>query len=134
MKYTELTAKQRKEIGEFPLFFAFNDAQLKKGLIKLNTTITDIYRIPGGGFYRKTDAGAFHAMIEHQDKEMATAKKNDTFLIDAIRYELGNHEYIVTYDPSDTISVLDLNMENERDARLFNIAKAEYLKWQYENN
>ena len=44
-----------------------------------------------------------------------------TFVLDMFNYELGNHEYSYTKDVTDTLSALDLTIEQVRgDERLFN--------------
>ena len=57
------------------------------------------------------------------------AMLDDNFLIDAIEYELGNHEYCITHDPEQTLNALGIDLENndERVVGCFEIAKKNYL-------
>lgn len=131
MRYTELKQKHEKEFGDFPIVFAFSDNQLEEGLAKLGVTISEVVGIPGGGIIRKTDKSKLVELLAKHDKEREKAKEDDEFLSEAIRYELGNHEYCITYDPTDTIEALDLNIEDPRIKKLFRQAVNQYLE---ENN
>ena len=131
MKYHEFKEKQSKELNDFPMAFAFSDEQYKKALQKLNVKEEEakekLFSIPGGGMIRKSDSEAFNNMFKKHNSELQEASKNDDFLINAIEYELGNHEYCITYDPDDTIAVLHLNMDDDRVNRCFVIARANYM-------
>ena len=65
--------------------------------------------------------------MDRHASELEDAFNADTVLIEAIIYELGNHEYSYTYDPTDTIEALDLNMDDERVVKCFQVAKKQYL-------
>ena len=39
-------------------------------------------------------------------------KKEEKFLLEALAYELRNHEYCITYDPSDALDALGLKRED----------------------
>jgi len=115
-KYTQLKNKHQEEVDNFPMFFAFSNQQFEEGMKKLglDPSETDkLYKLGGtGGFYRKTDAEALHGMFNRHDKEMKQAMEtDDQFIYDAFDYELGNHEYIVTYSVTDTLRALGLTME-----------------------
>lgn len=122
--YKSMKEKQQKEFNEFPMFFAFSDEQFEEGMKKLglNPSETDkIYKFGGtGGFYRKENATLLHEMLKRHDEEMNNAIKNDDeFIFDMFNYELGNHEYIVTYDVSDTLSALGFTIDEvNNDKRL----------------
>lgn len=133
MKYTELKAKHSAKLNDFPMFFAFSDTQFEEGLEKLSATTEEICSIPGGGFIRKVDSKLLEDLLLGSHEELQEAMKDDTFMIDAIKYELGNHEYIITYDPDEALSELDLSLEDERTLRLFKIALKNYLDWQEEH-
>lgn len=137
-KYETLKAKHQKEFDNFPMFFAFSDEQFKRGMEKLGLNENEtnkIYSIGSGGFIRKADSKQFGELIENSAKEMQKAIDEDKdgtgFIKDMFFYELGNHEYIITYDLSDTIDALDLTMEKiEKSEKLQNglkLAKKEYL-------
>ena len=128
MKYNELKETHQKELNAFPMAFAFSNEQFKKGLEKLGVTKEDVLSIAGGGFIRKSDAKAFSDLFLNQDMAMVEAFKDDAFLTDAIRYELGNHEYCITYNPSDAMDALGLSLDDERTAECFKAARKQYLE------
>lgn len=128
MRYLELKQRQRDEFNSFPMAFAFSDKQLAEGLAKLGVTIDEVFSIGGGGMIRKTDSPAFNDMFSRLDAELEEALKDDEFMIDAILYELGNHEYCITRDPSDTMDMLGLDLADERTHRCFVQARNQY--WQ----
>ena len=125
--YIELKREQELDLNAFPMGFDFNDKQLTEGLDKLGVTKSEVIGIPGGGFIRKSDNVRFFELFSRQDLEMREAMKNDAFLTSAIRYELGNHEYCITYDSSDTPAALGLALDDERKKKCFADAKREYL-------
>ena len=137
MTYHELTEKHSKELNAFPMKFAFSNEQMEKAIAELGVKKEEmkekLLAIPGGGMIRKSDGKAFTEMFDRHNKELADAQKDDEFLIKAIEYELGNHEYIITYDPEDTIECLSLDMADKRTAECFKIARGNYLRWQEEH-
>ena len=129
MEYNELKQKQQKEFNEFPMMFAFNANQFRKGMERLGITDAkaELLDIGGGGFIRKTDSDALDELITRHEKEMAIAMMDKRFLIDAIEYELGNYEYCITHDPTETIRTLSLDLDNPVHAECFIIARRQYL-------
>jgi len=128
MTYHELKEKHEKEFSAVPIFWAFSIEQLKEGLKKFNIIKGEkIVNIGGGGYMRKSALPALDTLLASHVKEKQEALKDDNFLIDAISYELGNHEFCITYDPTDTIEILDLNLKDPRTAKCFIIAKANYM-------
>jgi len=140
--YRVMKDKHQKEINEFPMFFAFSDKQFDEGMreLGLEPSETDkIYSLKGtGGFYRKSDAPALHEMFNKHDAEMKKAMaSDDNFLFDMFDYELGNHEYIVTYDVSDTLDALGLTIDEvKNDKRLLDAlqkARKSQEEWYSQN-
>ncbi len=127
MTYLELRAQHHKEINSFPLFFAFNNEQLENGLKKLNATKEEIRSIGSGGFVHKTDQEALVKLSMEQHNAITNAMLDDDFLVSAIIYELGNHEFCITYDPTDTIEALSLDLTDARVRSCFKKARKEYL-------
>lgn len=136
MKYLNLVNKHQQELNDFPIMWAFNDEQFKEGMKKLGLKedeMDKIYSIDGGGFIRRKDAPAFTEMFERHDRERKEAFQNDDFAYDAFLYELGNHEFCITYEYEPTLSALGLTTENlvADDSRLMKIlkkAKDDYMK------
>ncbi len=136
--YEILRNKQQEEFNKFPMGFAFSDEQFKEAMEKLGLTEKDtdkVVSIGAGGFIRKSDVKSFNEMNNRLDKEkkeaIAADKDGTGFIKDMFLYELGNHEYIITYDLTDTLDSLDLTMEDvEKDPRLqkgLQMARKEYL-------
>lgn len=136
--YEILKNKQQKEFNEFPIGFAFSNEQFKEQMEKLGLTEKDtdkVVSIGSGGFIRKSDVKSFNELVTRLSKEkeaaIAADKDGTGFIKDMFLYELGNHEYIITYDLTDTLESLDLTMEKvKKDPRLvkgLKMAKKEYL-------
>ena len=70
--------------------------------------------------------------LSKHDKEMIKLFENDEFLQSAFEYELANHEYIITYDISDTLRSLGITLkeyqENERYQNIMKVAISNYKK------
>jgi len=131
-KYLTLKKQHEKEINDFPLFFAFNDEQFKEGLKKLNTTKENLRSIMGGGFIKKEDVKKWQNLHLKQYNEHKNNFKNEKYVYDMFRYELGNHEFIITYDETETLGSLNLTFnelnKNKFLLVLFEKAKKDYLK------
>lgn len=117
-EYSLLKRKHEKEFNEFPMMFAFDNRQFEEGMKKLGLTKDDtdkIYSIGGGGFIRKSDSKALDNLLDRHEDEMKEAIANDKtgegFIFDMFDYELGNHEYCITYDIGPTLDALDLTYE-----------------------
>ena len=114
--YLALEKAQAKEWNAFPLGFAFSDKQFKEMMEKwgLRPDETDkIYSIGAGGFVRKSDADAFHEMVERHERELKNAREEnkDDYLFNMFDYELANHEFGYTGDVTDTLDALCLTMD-----------------------
>lgn len=132
MNYLELKAKHEAELNAFPMAFAFNKAQLETGLAKLNITRAEASPIPGGGFIRKSDKQAFLSLLDKHRAERDQALKNDDFVIEAIEYELSNHEFCITHNPQPALSAVGVSLSGDslsgdRIPRLYEIARKRYL-------
>jgi hypothetical protein len=108
--YTELKQKQSKEINDFQgIFFAFSNEQFKEGMISLGLQTEDtskIYSIGAGGYILKEKSKDFHAMLERFESEKKELKKQEKTLVEALVYELKNHEFCITLDPNDALNAL----------------------------
>ena len=125
--YTQIKQRHSDEFGEFPIAFAFSEKQLQEALVKLGAKQCDCVSLGSGGIIQKTEQGNFAKLVDRHSSEMAQFYKDDKSLVSAIVYELGNHEYGYTWDESETISALDLDMEDERTKTIFQEAKEQYL-------
>lgn len=127
-KYLELKNRHEKEFNEFPMFFAFSNKQFEEGMAKfgLKPDQTDmIYKFGNtGGFYLRTDSEKLKEMLTRHEAEMEEAiaadETGDGFIYDMFNYELGNHEYCITWDLEPTLDCLGLTLEEVKaDARLY---------------
>ena len=119
MNYQVLKAKHAEELNDFPIFFAFSNKQFEEGMEKAGLTVTDtdkIYSLTGGGFIKKTDSEAFHAMFKRNNTEISEAilsdKTGEGFILEMFDYELSNHEYCITGSTEDTLDALGLSEED----------------------
>jgi hypothetical protein len=125
--YSELRQKHQNEVDDFPFMFAFSNKQFEEGMAKfgLGPNDTDkIYRLSDTvGYYLRSDAERLHEMFKRHEKEMQDQIDADTtgegFIFDMFNYELANHEYVITYDITDTLDALGLEMGDvQNDQRL----------------
>lgn len=129
MNYVEFKEKRQKEIDKLPMYFAFSDKQFKELMAKLgydseDKFLKDITSIGGGSIIFKKDIELIMNTFKRIDKELSEKLKNDEFLESAFIYELGNHEYCITCDISDTLDALDISYdEYKTHDRIQRIAK-----------
>ena len=117
--YLELKQQHEQERNDFPMAFAFSQAQFVEGMAKLGLGPDDtdkVYKLGGtGGFYRKADAPKLREMWQRQNREMDEAIAADTtgegFIFDMFSYELSNHEFMVTGTSRDALDALGLTIE-----------------------
>lgn len=115
--YIEMKQRHQEEVNAFPMVFAFGDAQFKKAMKKLGLKTSDrdkVCTIYGAGdIIRKSDLPAYREMQKrHRDelfKAIADDKTGEGFILDMFNYELGNHEYGYTRDPSDALCALGMS-------------------------
>lgn len=128
--YQQAKSRHQSELNEFEgIFFAFSDKQFAEGMAKVGLAPdqTDkLYRLPGGGFILKSRNDAFKAMFLRHESESREARKSEKFLLESLVYELGNHEYCITYDHSDALDALGLS-EEDLPAGMLKKAKRVYL-------
>lgn len=113
-KYTDLKSKHQAEVNAFPFGFAFNQSQFDEMMKKWDlkpTDIREILSIGGGGYIRRDDAKAMHEMFARHESELRTAMQDYDFAFEAFNYELGNHEYCITYELDDTLDALGLTID-----------------------
>lgn len=128
--YQAMKRRHEKRVNAFPIKFAFNKRQFDDACESLEVTDPkkELLSIGQGGFIRKSDKQSYFEMFEAIDAELDAALENEAFLIDALLYEMGNHEYVVTGDPEDTLRVLGVSLDDKRVNECFQIAKQQYLK------
>ena len=112
MTYLKLKDSQKAAFNNFKgIIFAFSNKQLDEGLAKLNASKSEITMCNTGMFVLKTRESAMYTLLETSNKEMNEALKDESFLQDALTYELCNHEYCITGNTNDALAALDLTSE-----------------------
>lgn len=110
--YQTLKARQAEELNDFTgIFFAFSNKQFKEGMESVGLTEKDtdkIYSLGAGGFILKERSQAFGDMFDKHAKERDELKTNRKLLVDALVYELQNHEYGYTGDTAPALEALGL--------------------------
>lgn len=131
MKYLEMKNKHQDRINALPIQFAFSKQQFEEGMCNLGLSPDEtdkVCPIPYGGFILKTDRELVLTAFKETKEEMSDALANDDdFCLEALIYEMENHEYGYTMDPDDTLASLGLSLEDERTSRLFKIAQQQYF-------
>lgn len=135
--YHELTVRQRKEFEAFPIVWAFSDQQLEDGIrdkfgMELNEAKDKILSLGMGGFILKTDADRFGDLIERHHAEREDALNDENYLYEGFLYELGNHEFCITFNAAPAIEAVGLTEDkvigNERFESIFLKARSAYMK------
>ena len=110
MKYLEMKKRHQEEFYNFPHFFAFNEDQFEKGKAKLGVTDSKdivIGKDFGNVMMRKSDVPLFSQMLLRHLAETKELFEDDQELVAALKYELDNHEYCYTRDPSQAIALFN---------------------------
>ena len=110
-EYLEMLKRQRKEVEDFPIAYAFNDKQLEEALEKLGATKEECITICGhGDIVKRTDANRFVNMLKGHTEELKQKLKDDLeFAEAAFLYEMDNHEYSINWDgDSDVLACFGL--------------------------
>lgn len=105
-EYLDLIDKQRKEIEDFPIAYAFNDEQLKEALKKLGVESTDecVTIFGSGDIVKKENALPFIEMLKCHTRIVQNKLKEDPdFAEAAFLYEMDNHEYAINMDGDDDV-------------------------------
>ncbi len=112
-QYVEFLKKQERTFNALPLAYAYSEEQLKDAMKKLGVSSPDeLLRGPSGCLFRKQDRELIHNTIRKLDTELKEClHESYSFAYDAFKYELGNHEYCITYDAGDALTALSLNYD-----------------------
>ena len=99
MTYKEYREQREKEMNELPIFWAFSNKQLEEEMNKRGLTLKDadkIYRFGNGGFYLRSDAPQIRDYFNKPNR-LSDLMKDYDFALDAILYEMNNHEYAINW-------------------------------------
>lgn len=138
--YIAMKNRHQQEVNALPIKFAFSDKQFEEGMKELGLKPTDtdkVYALVGNGFYRKTDADLIHGTFkrhkQERDDAIAADKDGTGYLFEMFEYELGNHEYCVTYDCEDAVNACGYTCAEVLADPILNKALSNavssYLKW-----
>tara|TARA_R100001163_G_scaffold55863_1_gene43436 strand:+ start:136 stop:549 length:414 start_codon:yes stop_codon:yes gene_type:complete len=135
MNYHQLKAKHQKGYNELSqnqgVFYAFSNEQFKQGLQKLGlteeTSKGKLTSIGGGGYMLSNKVQSIVDYSEKTYDEMQKAYKDEKFLLEALTYELCNHEYCITGDARDALEALGLE-EKDIPQEVFRKARIEASK------
>jgi len=118
VNYQELLVKRQKTYSEFVkgrIFFAFSKKQFDENISKIGIELDEIDQVGsvgGGGYCRKSDIQGYIDLLIGMANEMEEALKDRGFLLGALTYELGNHEFNYTRDPGPALEALGLKIED----------------------
>lgn len=105
LNYYDLLEKQREEISNFPIAYAFNEKQLEEALKKLGAEKSECVTVMGAGdILKRKDVPRFLAMLERHTKEVQDALQEDEeWAENAFLYEMDNHEYAINMDGDEDV-------------------------------
>lgn len=112
--YLELQERQRKELEEFPIAYAFNEEQHEQALEKLSATKEECVTIWNcGDILKKSDVPAFKEMLKRHREELHEFLLGDKKDVEeAFLYEMDNHEYAINWSgDEDVLACFNLTFE-----------------------
>ncbi len=113
--YTELKKRHAEDLNNFKgIFFAFSNEQFREGMKKIELMPDDTKKIcslGAGGYILKEKSKSFSDMFKRHREEMKQKQEDEFFLFSALVYELQNHEYGYTYDPTAALDSLGLTAD-----------------------
>lgn len=133
--YKELLDRQVEETNNSPIFWAFDNDQFEKYSRKYFEKYPEakgkkLYSFGYGGYAIKEHCDQIMEMIDRHEKERLKAYEDDDVLEYAFEYEMGNREFIFTFDydeVSDVVLSKPYDELTERELKIFKIAKKNYL-------
>lgn len=135
--YLQIKARHQQEIDAFPLGAAFDKKQLEEmmqkfGLPNDKTGYAQIVSLGCGCFIKRKDVPAWNEMANRHEREMKEMRKSRKHLIEALRYEFANHEYMYGYDDEAVCRAVGLSWEKvQNDPELLKTYKeAKALFWE----
>lgn len=103
MTYQEYKISRQKEADNLPIFYVFNNNQLKEEMEKRGLTINDIDKIHSLGFGAFCLCSDMEKVIKwfNTPDPIDQLMENPEFAEDAFYYEMGNHEYHINHYQGD---------------------------------
>ena len=135
-KYIEYKNRKQAEFDKLPMKAAFSNMQFEQmmkewGLTTSKEDLTKIHQLGAGCYCLKKDYPLFLKLAcKHMEEDVEFFKDDKNFK-EALCYEFGNHECMLTFNPHDAIEALSLTEEeiinNKRLSKLFKEAWKEFL-------
>lgn len=124
--YLKLQEKQRKEINDFPIAYAFDEKQLEEALRKLGAKKEECVSVMGhGDVMKKEDAPKFLEMLKRHVAEVKDLLKNEKDAEEAFLYEMDNHEYAINWSgDEDVLACFGLDVDELDEMKL----RAAYMR------
>jgi len=114
--YRSLKTKHQQSIEDFEgIFYAFTNEQFKEGLKKVNLSEGEenkLFKLGSGSFILKDRKKDLEDLLLSNKKELRENLKDEKFLLNALRYELSNHEYSYSGDIYPALDALSLKLED----------------------
>lgn len=120
--YIEQKNRHQEEVNALPLHFAFGNEQIERKIKELGLSndpkkrAKQIVSIGYGGFVLAEDYPRVKETFERHAREREEAIAADTtgdgYIYAMFDYELANHEYGYTGDPSDTLMALGITYKD----------------------
>lgn len=132
--YLDLQERQRQELNDFPIAYAFSSEQLKEALEKLGAkSVSECVTIMNhGDIVKKVDAKRFVDMLKRHTKELKEAMKDEEFAEAAFLYEMDNHEYCINWSgDEDVLDCFAITVEELKEMGLdgaYNKARNKHMK------
>jgi len=112
MTYQELNKSAEDRISALPIVWGFSDQQIRDNAKAKGIEVTDLRAIGAGGYvsihHRKVVAQAFSLNMKERDLWLLDMKN----LEEAFLYELGNHEFCITYDDQAVWEAVGVSLED----------------------
>ena len=97
--YKQSKDARQAEFSALPIFFAFGKDQFKQAMEERGLTENDvdkIYSIGAGGYFLKSDKAIIDEYFNKPDT-LSAHMKDYNFAVEAIYYEMCNHEYGINW-------------------------------------
>ncbi|MGL5718148.1 MAG: DUF7659 family protein, partial [Paraclostridium sp.] len=111
MTYLQFKQKVKEEIDGLPIAYAFGQKQYDEMVKKIQDSGSEIVNLGGGCYCASADLPKIEKALNSSD-ELEINLKDVKFFEEALSYELANHEFSYTDDPTDALDVLRLSKKD----------------------
>lgn len=125
--YIDLLAANEATMNAVPMFFAFTQEQLDAAMAARGVTDTALLcRVAHGALMLKSEVHLLRAALDEAAARREAYLATDDGLLEALTYELANHEYCITGDSREAVEAVDCD-DRERVRRLLPLAIDAYM-------